>query len=104
MAEATTTTRRCIGSARFGIEAHEAPIEDLPRQPSQKDGLGRMCKTHWNPYTSGLARDAKARKTAEASDAATTPAEDPAPSPAEPEPKPRRPASSPVATTEGEAE
>ena len=37
----------------------------FPRQPSQKDGLGRMCKTHWNQYTAGLARDAKARKAAE---------------------------------------
>jgi len=56
--------RRCIGSTRFGIEPHDAPIEDFPKQPSQKDGLGRMCKTHWNQYTAGLARDAKARKAA----------------------------------------
>jgi hypothetical protein len=54
--------RRCIGSARFGIEAHDAPVADFPKQPSQKDGLGRMCTTHWNQYTAGLARDAKARK------------------------------------------
>ncbi len=66
MAEETTTMRRCIGSTRFGIEPHEAPVEDFPRQPSQKDGLGRMCRTHWNEYTAGLARDAKARKAAEA--------------------------------------
>jgi hypothetical protein len=58
--------RRCIGSARFGIEPHDAPVEDFPKQPSQKDGLGRMCKTHWNQYTAGLARDAKARKLADA--------------------------------------
>lgn len=32
--------RRCIGSARFGIEPHEAPVEDFPKQPSQKDGIG----------------------------------------------------------------
>jgi hypothetical protein len=63
--------RKCIGSTRFGIEAHEAPVEDFPVQPSQKDGLGRMCKDHWNEYTAGLARDAKARK--EASADATTP-------------------------------
>ena len=66
--------RRCIGSARYGIEPHEAPVEDFPRQPSQKDGLGRMCKTHWNQYTAGLARDAKARRaagTVEAADAAS---------------------------------
>lgn len=56
--------RRCIGSTRFGIEPHEAPVEEFPKQPSQKDGLGRMCKTHWNQYTAGLARDAKARKAA----------------------------------------
>ena len=58
--------RRCIGSAKFGIEPHETSVEDFPRQPSQKDGLGRMCKTHWNQYTASLARDAKARKAAEA--------------------------------------
>jgi hypothetical protein len=64
--------RRCIGSTRFGIEAHEAPVEDFPVQPSQKDGLGRMCKVHWNQYTAGLARDRKARNAAEA--AADSPA------------------------------
>ncbi len=62
--------RKCIGSARFGIKPHEAPVEDFPSQPSQKDGLGRMCKTHWNQYTAGLARDAKARKAAEGEAAA----------------------------------
>src|SRR5438552_17243554 len=75
--ERTTTMaemRRCIGSERFGIEAHDAPIEDFPKQPSQKDGLGRMCKVHWNQYTAGLARDAKARKAAaEAGDEIVTP-------------------------------
>jgi hypothetical protein len=53
--------RRCSGSKTYGIEAHEAPVKDFPVQPSQKDGLGRMCKTHWNQYTAGLARDRKAR-------------------------------------------
>ena len=63
----TTTTaaaigmRRCIGSARFGIEAHDASPEDFPQQPSQKGGLGRMCRPHWSEYTRGLARDRKAR-------------------------------------------
>jgi hypothetical protein len=38
--------RQCIGSTRFGIEAHEAPVEDFPVQSSQKGGLGRMCKVH----------------------------------------------------------
>jgi hypothetical protein len=58
------TLRRCIGSARFGIEPHDAQVGDFPAQPSQKDGLGRMCKTDWAAYTAGLARDAKARKAA----------------------------------------
>jgi hypothetical protein len=48
--------RKCIGSAKFGIEAHEALVADFPVQPSQRDGLGRMCKAHWNQYTSALAR------------------------------------------------
>jgi hypothetical protein len=58
--------RRCIGSAKFGIEAHEAPVTDFPAQPSQKDGLGRMCKPHWNQYTTALRKAALARKAAEA--------------------------------------
>jgi hypothetical protein len=58
--------RKCIGSAKFGIEAHEAPVGDFPAQPSQKDGLGRMCKPHWNQYTSALRKAALARKAAEA--------------------------------------
>ena len=57
--------RKCIGSAKFGIEAHEAPVEDFPAQPSQKDGLGRMCKAHWNQYTTALRKAALARKAAE---------------------------------------
>ena len=75
--------RRCIGSTRFGIAAHEAPAEDFPVQPSQKDGLGRMCKTHWNQYTAGLARDAKARKAADGGTATEV-----APTESEPEAKP----------------
>jgi hypothetical protein len=58
-------TRKCIGSATFGIEAHEAPVGDFPAQPSQKDGLGRMCKPHWNQYTSALRKAALARKAAD---------------------------------------
>jgi hypothetical protein len=54
--------RKCIGSAKFGIEAHEAPVGEFPTQPSQKDGLGRMCKTHWNQYTQELRKAALARK------------------------------------------
>ena len=62
----TTALRRCIGSAKFGIEAHEAPPDEFPAQPSQKDGLGRMCKPHWNQYTAALRKAALARKAAEA--------------------------------------
>jgi hypothetical protein len=75
---ATTTTdgmRRCIGSARYGIEPHEAPIEDFPKQPSQKDGLGRMCRPHWNQYTTALRKAAVARKAAEAGEVAPETAE-----------------------------
>jgi hypothetical protein len=53
---------KCIGSTRFGIEAHEAPVGDFPIQPSQKDGLGRMCKPHWNQYTTALRKAALATK------------------------------------------
>jgi hypothetical protein len=67
-------TRRCIGSARFGIEPHDAPINEFPAQPSQKDGLGRMCTTHWRAYTAGLAREAKARKAAAEPPVETSPA------------------------------
>ena len=67
------TLRRCIGSTTFGIEAHEAPIADFPVQPSQKDGLGRMCKPHWNAYTTALRKAALARQAAE--DQAASPPE-----------------------------
>jgi len=50
--------RKCIGSARFGIEAHEAPVADFPVQPSQKARLGRMCKPPWNAYTTALRKAA----------------------------------------------
>jgi len=62
------TMRRCIGSSRFGIEAHAADARDFPAQPSQKDGLGRMCKPHWRAYTNVLRKAAVARK-AEATEA-----------------------------------
>ena len=94
--------RKCIGSTRFGIEPHEAPLADFPVQPSQKDGLGRMCKPHWNQYTTALARDAKARK------AAMTEADAPDPAPIELKPsrakgkaKPKEPV---AAIAEGGAE
>lgn len=56
--------RKCIGSVKFGIEAHEAPVGDFTTQPSQKDGLGRMCKPHWKQYTTALRKAALARKAA----------------------------------------
>jgi hypothetical protein len=58
----TTTTKNCVGSKRFGIEAHEASTDDFPAQPSQPDGLGRMCTIHWREYTSGLRLAAHDRK------------------------------------------
>jgi hypothetical protein len=45
--------------------AHEAPPAEFAIQPSQKDGLGRMCRPHWNEYTSALRTAALARKAAE---------------------------------------
>ncbi len=81
---ADQTLRRCVGSERFGIEPHDAPVEDFPKQPSQKDGRGRMCTTHWNLYTAGLARDAKARKAA-ATEAPEAAAPEPGAATSEPE-------------------
>jgi len=57
--------RRCSGSAKFGIASHEAAIEDFPVQPSQPDGLGRMCRPHWTEYTRAL-RKAAGGKAAQA--------------------------------------
>ena len=54
--------RRCIGSKTYGIEPHEAPIEDFPAQPSQRDGLGRMCKRHWTAYTRALGQARRAKR------------------------------------------
>ena len=77
---ATTQTasgmRRCIGSTTFGIEAHEATVDDFPVQASAKDGLGRMCKPHWRQYTNALRKAAVSRKAAEA---ATDPVTEPEP-------------------------
>jgi hypothetical protein len=60
-----TDLRKCVGSVRFEIEAHDAPEADFPAQPSQKDGLGRMCKVHWNQYTTALRKAALARQAAD---------------------------------------
>ena len=67
----TTTTgmRRCIGSTTFGIEAHEAPVDDFPVQASAKDGLGRMCRPHWTEYTRALRKASVARKATEVAEA-----------------------------------
>jgi len=46
--------RTCTGSARFGIEPHEVPVTEFPKQPSRKDGLGTMCTEHWRVYVKGL--------------------------------------------------
>ena len=58
--------RKCIGSTKFGIEAHEAPVTDFPSQPSAKDGLGRMCRVHWTAYTWALRAAARAATIADA--------------------------------------
>ena len=67
-------TRTCIGSAKFGIERHEAPIDTFPVQPSQKDGLGRMCQPHWKAYTQALRQAAATRAASPASTSEVDPA------------------------------
>ena len=49
-----TELRRCKGSARFGIEPHDAAVSAFPKQPSRKDGLGTMCSEHWRAYVKGM--------------------------------------------------
>lgn len=68
--------------ARGAAPALDAVCEraSSPKQLSQRDGLGRMCKVHWNASTAGLAREAKVRKAAQ-----TTPAEDASPPQSEPQ-------------------
>jgi hypothetical protein len=77
--------RRCIGSAKFGIVAHDALPQAFPIQPSQKDGLGRMCKPHWKQYTAALRKVALARKAAEVGTATEVVPTEPEPD-AKPEP------------------
>lgn len=69
------STRRCVGSTTFGIEAHQAPVDAFPVQPSRKDGLGTMCREHWTLYTRSLRQAARARK----ADGAGTPIADQTP-------------------------
>jgi hypothetical protein len=83
--------RKCIGSAKFGIEPHEAPVTEFPAQPSQKDGLGRMCKPHWNQYTTALRKAALARKAAQVAPAEAQPVATPEPALAKRGPKPITP-------------
>jgi hypothetical protein len=61
----TTEMRGCKGSARFGIEPHEAPVTEFPVQPSRKDGLGTMCTEHWRAYVKGLRMTREAAKVAD---------------------------------------
>jgi hypothetical protein len=85
--------RKCIGSAKFGIEAHEAPVADFPVQPSQRDGLGRMCKAHWRAYTNALRNAALVRKAyAPAQAKAERPARRPRQAAKKPEPIQTKPA------------
>jgi hypothetical protein len=65
--------RRCIGSARFAIEAHEAPDDDFPVQPTANDGLGRMYRPHWTEYTRELRNASVASKAAEVVEAEPAP-------------------------------
>ena len=90
--------RRCIGSAKYGIEAHEVPASDFPVQPSQKDGLGRMCKPHWNAYTGALRKAALARKAGE-----TVPEPEPVTAPHPARTRRGRKAEEPAAGSQGDA-
>jgi hypothetical protein len=45
--------RTCIGSAKFGIEAHAAPPEEFPAQPSQRDGPGESAPAAAAPKAVG---------------------------------------------------
>jgi hypothetical protein len=66
-----TDLRRCKGSGRFGIEPHEAPVAEFPKQPSRKDGLGTMCTEHWRAYVKGLREARVAAKGGEEGPAAS---------------------------------
>jgi hypothetical protein len=57
-----TELRRCKGSARFGIEPHDAAVSTFPKQPSRKDGLGTMCSEHRRAYVKALAAARKAAR------------------------------------------
>ena len=69
MTTKTTTTelRRCTGSARFGIEPHEAPVSDFPKQPSPARTAWARCAPSTGGPTSRALREA--RKAAQADEA-----------------------------------
>jgi hypothetical protein len=100
----TTELRRCIGSTRFGIEAHDADPADFPVQPSQKDGFGRMCKPHWRAYTDALRKAAVARKAEETTEAWPTEFEPEVVEAAEETPEPETPAPRKTRGTKATAE
>jgi len=79
----TEPQRRCIGSATFGIEPHQAALADFPLQPSRKDGIGLLCKPHWTLYTRSLRQAARARATLDATATEQEPAVGPAVPPRE---------------------
>ena len=72
-ASTASVMRRWIGSTRFGIEAHESPLDDFPAQASAKDGLGRMCRSHWTEYTRALRKASIARNAGDVAEAELAP-------------------------------
>jgi hypothetical protein len=95
-----------LGAQPFA-EPESMGIDELawsPTSMSLASGMawGRMCKVHWNAYTAGLARDAKARKAA----VEGAPAESETPTPVEPKPARKRatPKSTPVASSQEDAD
>lgn len=51
-------TKRCPGAPKYGIPAHDAPLEAFGKQSGNPDGLTRVCKADWNAYSAKL-REAK---------------------------------------------
>ena len=89
--------RKCVGSAKFGIAAHEAPVSDFAAQPSQKDGLGRMCREHWTAYTRALRTGSIETKATPATPAKAVPAKVKSRAAAAAEPRVRTAQPTPVA-------
>ena len=100
--ETITTTRRCIGSSRFGIEAHDADPADFPAQPSRRMGSGGCASPTGAQYTNALRKAAVARKAETASEA---PPPEPEPEVIEaPDEAPEPEASAPRKTRRAKAE